>query len=69
MTNFFKQKILTFRDYKSEVQEILQSKAITNIQYEIIKEEGPEHNKIFTCVLKINGEDKTFEFQRKRNFV
>lgn len=57
--NILSQKTLMFRDYKSEVQEILQAKAITNIQYEIIKEEGPEHNKTFTCVLKVNGENKT----------
>lgn len=58
--NVLSQKTLMFRDYKSEVQEILQAQAITNIQYEIIKEEGPEHNKMFTCVLKVNGENKTF---------
>ena len=36
-----------FRDYKTHLQEILQSKGQVNISYEIVNEKGPDHNKTF----------------------
>lgn len=36
-------------DYKTELQELLQSKSNLEITYEIIGDEGPDHNKTFTA--------------------
>lgn len=36
-----------FRDYKTHLQELLQSKASEKITYHVVGEEGPDHNKIF----------------------
>ncbi len=42
-----------FNDYKSILQEFLQADK-KGAEYEIIKEEGPSHNKTFTTVVKID---------------
>lgn len=42
-----------FNDYKSALQEFVQTKQ-KSLSYEIIKEEGPSHNKTFTTVVKID---------------
>ncbi|ABR48903.1 Ribonuclease III [Alkaliphilus metalliredigens QYMF] len=36
-----------FRDYKTYLQELLQSKHSERITYQVIKESGPDHSKIF----------------------
>lgn len=36
-----------FIDYKTQLQEVLQKKNKGNIEYKVVKEEGPDHNKIF----------------------
>ncbi|WP_066507216.1 ribonuclease III [Abyssisolibacter fermentans] len=36
-----------FLDYKTQLQEYMQQKDKCNIKYKVIKEEGPDHNKIF----------------------
>jgi ribonuclease-3 len=43
------------RDYKTDIQEKLQSKGEANIKYIIEKEEGPDHNKVFFVNLSYNG--------------
>lgn len=43
------------KDYKSELQEKLQKNGNVHIEYVTIKEEGPDHCKIFTVELKVNG--------------
>lgn len=44
------------KDYKTVLQEKLQSnKGEVHIEYDIIGEEGPDHNKIFTAQVKYNG--------------
>ncbi len=43
------------KDYKTVLQEKLQTQKIANIEYEIIKESGPDHNKLFTAQVKFNG--------------
>ena len=43
------------KDYKTVLQEILQQHGNVNIEYEIIKESGPDHDKIFTAEVKCNG--------------
>ena len=36
-----------FIDYKTQLQEILQKKNKGNIKYKVVKEDGPDHDKIF----------------------
>ncbi len=43
------------KDYKTVLQEKLQEHGDVNIQYEITKEEGPDHNKTFTARVSCNG--------------
>lgn len=53
------------KDYKTVLQEILQKHGEVKIEYNIIKEEGPDHDKLFTAEVKYNniyletGEGKT----------
>ena len=41
------------KDYKSELQELVQTDK-RSLEYQIVKEEGPAHNKTFTAVVKID---------------
>ncbi len=41
-------------DYKSKLQELVQTEK-KSVVYEIIKEEGPAHNKKFTSIVKVDG--------------
>ncbi|MBR3362332.1 MAG: ribonuclease III [Bacilli bacterium] len=43
-----------FDDYKSKLQEYVQTDK-KSLEYEIIKETGPSHNKEFTSIVKIDG--------------
>ena len=45
------------KDYKTVLQEKLQVNGDVNIVYTIIKEEGPDHNKIFTAKLECDGKE------------
>jgi ribonuclease-3 len=42
-------------DYKSKLQEMLQMGGQVSIEYEIEREEGPEHDKLFFVALRGNG--------------
>lgn len=42
------------KDYKTVLQEILQKHGEVKIQYEIVNEEGPDHDKTFTAQVKCN---------------
>lgn len=42
------------KDYKSELQELVQTDK-RSLEYSIINEEGPAHNKTFTAVVKIDN--------------
>jgi ribonuclease-3 len=42
-------------DYKSQLQELTQSKLKTKPDYQIVSSSGPAHNKIFTIGVLING--------------
>lgn len=46
--------ITFFSDYKSALQEYVQTEK-RNIVYEMIKEEGPAHDKTFTLEVKVDG--------------
>lgn len=43
------------KDYKTVLQEILQQHGDVNIEYKIIKESGPDHDKIFDAEVTCNG--------------
>ena len=42
-------------DYKTELQELVQRKSNQTISYELISESGPDHDKLFTFDVRING--------------
>ena len=44
-----------YRDFKTLLQEITQKDNGKSPVYELIKEEGPDHNKIFTVSVSIDG--------------
>lgn len=43
-----------FRDYKTHLQEVLQSRGESNIWYKLMDEKGPDHNKRFIMQVGIN---------------
>jgi ribonuclease-3 len=43
-------------DYKTELQEIVQQLGSEQVQYTILREEGPDHHKIFTAGVIYKGE-------------
>ncbi len=47
-------EIDSFHDYKSVLQELVQTDK-KSLEYHLIKEEGPAHNRTFTIEVKING--------------
>lgn len=49
-----KQEFDFFSDYKSKLQELVQTDQ-RSLEYHIIKEEGPAHNKTFTSIVEIDG--------------
>lgn len=44
------------RDYKTELQELLQKRSPENVSYVVLKEEGPDHAKVFTAGVFYRGE-------------
>ena len=48
-------KNVGLKDHKTVLQEKLQNKGNVNIEYKIINEQGPDHNKIFTVEVGCNG--------------
>lgn len=42
-------------DYKTKLQEIIQKNPEEQVEYKVIKEEGPDHDKIFTIELILNN--------------
>ena len=45
-----------FYDSKTTLQEIVQSKEGAKLEYTLLKEEGPDHHKKYTCAVVVNGE-------------
>lgn len=43
------------RDYKTELQEIVQQRGSEQVQYKILREEGPDHEKVFTAGVLYKG--------------
>lgn len=56
-----------FLDYKTRLQEYYNSHSKKNLSYELIKEEGPEHDKTFTMAVRLgNRELATGEGKNKK---
>ncbi|MDN5352343.1 MAG: ribonuclease [Clostridiales bacterium] len=45
-----------FTDYKTRLQEVIQIKKGNRLRYEIIREEGPDHAKVFFTHVLLNGD-------------
>ena len=45
----------TFKDYKTQFQEIIQKQSEQHISYRIIDEKGPDHDKVFISELLVGG--------------
>ena len=58
-------KNVGMKDYKTVLQERLQIHGEVNIHYEIIKESGPDHDKIFVAKVSCNGKD--LAIRRRKN--
>ena len=54
IVKYIDKKVDFLHDYKSTLQELVQTDK-KSVIYEIIKEEGPAHNKRFECVVKVDG--------------
>jgi len=50
---------LQFKDFKSQLQERLQALRSAPAEYCLVKESGPDHRKVFSVELKINGQRVT----------
>lgn len=48
-------KRITFKDYKTELQEIIQKNPEEKIEYVLIDEQGPDHDKLFTVSIELNS--------------
>ena len=46
---------LTRMDYKTALQELLQSRGLPTPRYEILERQGPEHRRIFQVALNVKG--------------
>lgn len=47
---------LLFKDYKTQYQELVQKHTDAKIEYHVIEEKGPDHKKVFTVELMVDGE-------------
>ena len=46
-----------YKDHKSALQELVQSRGSASPEYQVIKEIGPDHDKEFTITVAVNGQD------------
>jgi ribonuclease-3 len=51
------EKTYTSTDYKTDLQELVQKSKIGTLQYKVIKETGPDHDKEFVTAILINDEE------------
>ena len=59
-------KNVGMKDYKTVLQEKLQTNGTVHIEYVTIDEKGPDHDKTFTVELKVNGKVKTYGTGRSK---
>jgi ribonuclease-3 len=55
------------KDPKSTLQEIIQSKSIASPTYNVVKEDGPDHSKIFHVEVLIEGKRKSLGVGKSKN--
>ena len=48
----------SYKDYKSSLQEVVQSQGFESPVYEVIDEEGPDHDKTFTMRVLVDSEER-----------
>ncbi|MBQ5590354.1 MAG: ribonuclease III [Clostridia bacterium] len=48
-------KRITFKDYKTQLQEVIQKNPEEKIEYVLIDEQGPDHEKMFTVSIELNS--------------
>jgi len=53
ITKYIEDGVDFLHDYKSTLQELIQTEK-KSLVYEIVKEEGPSHNKTFTSIVKVD---------------
>ena len=46
-----------FKDYKTQYQELVQKSSEVKIEYKVLEEKGPDHNKTFVVGLYLNGKE------------
>ena len=44
-------------DYKTSLQELMQKNGNVTIKYELLKEEGPPHDRVFTTLVKVDNRE------------
>ena len=49
------EKTITFKDYKTKLQEIIQKNPEEQLQYVLAGESGPDHNKRFEVEVHLNS--------------
>ena len=50
------EKVIRHRlDHKTELQELVQGVPGGSVRYQHLRAEGPDHNKLFTCAVYVNG--------------
>ena len=59
-------KNVGMKDYKTVLQEKLQTNGSVHIEYITVGEQGPDHDKTFTVELKVNGKVKTYGTGRSK---
>ena len=47
--------VVFFEDYKTKLQECIQAESRKSVEYKVVKEEGPAHNKTFEVVVSHEG--------------
>ena len=53
-------------DFKTELQEYLQQNGTVHIRYELIKEEGPSHDKVFTVQVTVMVRNTKLRVEKRR---
>ena len=48
-------KRISFKDYKTELQEVIQKNPEEKIEYVLVDEQGPDHDKLFTVSIELNS--------------
>ncbi len=48
-------EVVDFRDYKTQLQEIIQKNPEERVSYVLVDEDGPDHKKSFTVELRLNS--------------